>query len=115
MSKRDLAATDRGDGEPGRATVTSLRPSRRGSVVRASGPRGSTVVTLAAVPDREGARRRLRSTRHIDGVDLVIGPDGARAEVRARRHRLPSIAPISIAVALGLVELGIRATVIRAV
>ncbi len=93
--------------------ATALHANERGTVLRTGGPAGPTVVALAAEPDRDGARRRLRSVRRIDSVDFVVGSSGTRAEVRGKRNRLPFTGPVSIAVALGLAELGVRARVVN--
>ena len=93
------------------ATVTAVErhPGLTALRIRTAG--SSSTVTVVGQPDLASARRRVRSVRRIDGVELTVGPDGNRALVRGTRHRLPFRAVVPMAVGLGLAELGIRTTI----
>lgn len=93
--------------------VTALQRHGSDTVVRATQGTATTSVALATTPDLDGARRRLRSARRIDRVDVIVGATKARAVMWGSRHRLPVAGPISVAVALGLAQLGVRTTIVE--
>lgn len=95
------------------AVVTARHHDGRGTALRAEGSAGSMIVTLAATPDLAGARRRLGALRRIDEVELAVGSSGVAARLRGRRNRLPGVGPVSVAVALGLIELGVRGRIVN--
>ena len=68
-------------------------------------------VPLAVQPDPAGAERCRRSLNHVASV-RVDGPATApRASVRGIGNRLPVTLTITLAIALGLVEIGVPALV----
>ncbi len=110
-----LAMTPGGRTDEGavHAVVIAVTRTQRGTMLVAKGPSGEHVVTLGSRPDGDAARRRLAAVRRIDGVEFRMSPDEVRAVIRGSRHRLPFTTPIPVTVALGLTELGVRATIVN--
>ncbi len=73
---------------------------------------GPVRVVVPCPADVAAARRWLATVRRVDGVEIVVNPDGTRARVRGRRHRLPFAAIVPLAVGLGLVRLGLPARIV---
>lgn len=101
------------DTAPVTALVTALHRNGPETVLCTAHGGSTTAVALAATPDLDGARRRLRSARRIDRVDVVVAGPKVRAVMRGSRHRLPFTGPVPVAVALGLATLGVRTTVVQ--
>jgi hypothetical protein len=101
------------DTGPVTAVVTAVHRNGPQTVLRAAHGGSTTALAVAAAPDLDGARRRLRSARRIDRVDVVVAGSKVRAVMRGSRHRLPFAGPVPVAVALGLATLGVRTTVVQ--
>lgn len=112
MPKTLMTETNHSVNGMSRSMVTALHSERCGTAVRARGSAGSTVLALEAKPDLDGARRRLRAPGRIDRVELTIDQSGISAHVHGKRNRLPYVGSVSIPVALGLTELGVRTMIV---